>query len=513
MGSFAPTRQLVVDDTDPRIQYGAQDWFIADPNTLTSGNFGSIFNGTSHGTTSNNSTLLFPFNGTSIEVWGTISVATTNNLADPSWDCYVDDVRIPNPDPTFRFEENNWLLCAEDSISKGSHTLRIQVHSAGRPFYLDYIKYRPLSGEVSRSASVVAYSNTDPAVSFSTGWVTFGGENATDVNGAQVALHFRGTSASMYGFVPTERPHNATCASYSIDNGQPINFTLRGLADASDTTTQYNVMLFTTPLLEDKEHNLVVTYHGDRDHTPLVLQSFYVFDSPDIHLSTSSSPPTASSGASKATRYTSVGAITGGTIAGAFILAVLAVVAFCLRQTRRKRALEAVHPTPFPLTTRKQEISNRFPVATSSPACVGSSQLVPHLPGPDASARPRSVASRPSTIYPSVMYADSLNASFFQPSSDVRSSWHSHNPPTPTLQPSAASSRNNLSTEQSFAASLPHAELDATPTPNSSSFHASARRDSKPNIGLALDRNPAAAVLQQRDSGVRIGTPPGYSSK
>jgi hypothetical protein len=58
-----PPRQRVIDDTDPDIQYGPNGWALADPSTLNVGNFGPIFQGTSHAATSN-TTLSYTFNGT-----------------------------------------------------------------------------------------------------------------------------------------------------------------------------------------------------------------------------------------------------------------------------------------------------------------------------------------------------------------------------------------------------------------------------------------------------------------
>jgi hypothetical protein len=56
-------RTVVVDDTDLAISYGSEGWFVADPSVLTKGNWGPIYNDTSHATASANSTLSFPFTG------------------------------------------------------------------------------------------------------------------------------------------------------------------------------------------------------------------------------------------------------------------------------------------------------------------------------------------------------------------------------------------------------------------------------------------------------------------
>jgi hypothetical protein len=114
-----------------------------------------------------------------------------NNMTDPSWDCFVDEIKISNPQPTFKFPENNWVLCEQPQISSGSHILTIQVQSKAHPFYFDYLVYTPPPGASFESA-VLIYPNTDPSVSFGSGWSAFGSENGTNSNGAQVAVNFHG---------------------------------------------------------------------------------------------------------------------------------------------------------------------------------------------------------------------------------------------------------------------------------------------------------------------------------
>jgi hypothetical protein len=65
---MATLRQVLVDDTDPSIQYGPEGWFVADPSKLNVGNFGPIYNATSHATTSGNSTLSYSFNGARLDI-------------------------------------------------------------------------------------------------------------------------------------------------------------------------------------------------------------------------------------------------------------------------------------------------------------------------------------------------------------------------------------------------------------------------------------------------------------
>ncbi|KAJ7054253.1 hypothetical protein C8F01DRAFT_1259996 [Mycena amicta] len=511
MGSHAPVRQRVVDDADPAISYGAQGWFVADP-TLTAGNFGPIFNGTTHGTTSNNSTLTFPFNGTSIEVWGTIAVTTANNVTDPSWDCFIDEIKIAN-DPTFQFQENNWPLCTQATIAPGAHTLKIQVHSTGHPFYFDYLKYTPLPEDTFNSA-ILVYSSTDPSVRYSSGWVTFGGENATDVKGAQVTLNFHGTSVSMYGFVPTERPHNATWAMWTMDDSPPVNFTLRGLSDGN---TQYNVILFTTPTLDSAVHNLVVTYGGDSQHTPLVLQGFYVTNTTEtLSLASSNSSASASSSnsapssslSSTPSKSAPVGAIVGGVIAGFFTLVVLAIVACFFQRKRRWKSTGSspVSPTPFHMTMADPEAVAASPYTYTN------------------SHGPRSDNSRPSTNYPSVQYADSLSAisPLHQHPSETMSSSHSHGASTHARQPSAVSSSADSSgAARSISANVSHSHSRPPASiPLPSGVGSKLSREVAASGSRRPGANSAVVVLQHEDSGVRLRSPlepqavevpPGYS--
>ncbi|KAJ6622795.1 hypothetical protein B0H10DRAFT_2012910 [Mycena sp. CBHHK59/15] len=322
-----PQRQVVVDDTDPAIHYGPSGWFVADAETLNGiGNFGPIYNSSSHGTSTDNSTLSFAFNGTSISVMGTINVVTdANNVTDPTWDCFLDQIEIESPNPTFKFPENNWVLCEQPQIAAGSHVLTVQVHSKGQAFYLDNLLYTP-TPDVTFPSAVLVYPNTDTSVNFGGGWSSLAFENSTQTTGAQVSLNFIGTSVSMYGFVPTELPHNATTASYTID----------------------------------APHNLVVTYGGDNTKTPLVVSSFYVtnFSATATSRSTSDSPSRTSSSSSSASpvsqKKSPTGAIIGGILGCVAVLAILAGVAFWCRKRRQRLAEQnrrtSANPYPYPLS-------------------------------------------------------------------------------------------------------------------------------------------------------------------
>ncbi|KAJ7165102.1 hypothetical protein C8R46DRAFT_304476 [Mycena filopes] len=392
----ASLRRIVVDDTDPAISYGP-GWSIADPNKLNAlGNYGPIYNGTSHSTiVGTTATLSFPFNGTSVTVLGTLAITTANNVTDPTWDCFVDEIKITNPNPTFQFAENNWDLCDQSQIASGSHTLTLQVQSKGSPFYLDKIIYTPLP-TANEEVAVLEYSNVDPAVSFGSGWRIWGAQNVTQTTGAQVALNFHGTSVSLFGYIPTELPHNATTASYTIDGGNPTTFTLQGLAASAQSATLYNALIFSIGTLTPTTHNLVVTYGGDSAHTPLVVGSFYVTNTSTPSTTSSAPGSTSSNDAStvpvvaKTTRHSSTGAIVGGILGCLAVLAFIVGVAFWCRRRRRREMtnLQGAAAQPYAMSmadTAPASAAGGAPYSYAAvPANYGHSQ--PGSPDP-ASAR------------------------------------------------------------------------------------------------------------------------------
>ncbi|KAJ7326177.1 hypothetical protein DFH08DRAFT_884997 [Mycena albidolilacea] len=504
-------RRIVVDDADPAIQYGSSGWFVADSTKLnTIGNYGPVYNGTSHATTTD-STLSFPFNGTSISVFGTIAITKdANNVTDPTWDCFIDEIKIENPNPTFQYPENNWQLCDQATIASGSHTLTIQVTSKGQPFYLDRILYTPLP-TAGYDGAVLEYTNTDTAVSFGTGWREWGVQNVTQTSGAQVALNFHGTAVSLFGYVPTELPHNSSSGTYTIDGGPPVSFVLNGLA--AQSATLYNALMFTTNTLTPATHNIVVTYGGDASETPLAVGTFYVTNTstPSSGTQTSSSSgnsaaSAASTGTVTTTKSSPVGAIVGGTLGCLAILMLIAALVFWCRRRRRREAanIRRTSANPFMETA----------AVGGGPATLAGQQQYSYASvpgdtygGPHGYARPETPGSSvpQATAYPYVPPGASASV----PSTG--SQMHSPSPSTGNFSDSMSTS---MSVHAAWAAG---ANPYASPVPSDGSDRPSSRdaplaplrRNQAPQSSQKqLELQQPVTLHQHEDSGVRIRMPP-----
>ncbi|KAJ7642154.1 hypothetical protein FB45DRAFT_1126463 [Roridomyces roridus] len=216
MAGSTPLRKVIVDDTDPSIQYNTTDqWILTDIQNLNDGNFGAQYDGTSHATTSSSTEFSFSFTGTTISVQGNLDMITdpTTNATDPAWQCLVDGKLIPNS--TFSLPESNWPLCSIGTLAPEEHVLTVQVQSQRRPFFLDSLVYTPVPGAVFPSA-VLIYPDRDPALTYSSGQWKEAGEQVTQIPGASVTLEFHGTSATLIGHTSNSFPPNASSGRYFL---------------------------------------------------------------------------------------------------------------------------------------------------------------------------------------------------------------------------------------------------------------------------------------------------------
>ncbi|GJJ15941.1 hypothetical protein Clacol_010220 [Clathrus columnatus] len=208
------------ENNDPSISY-IGEWTTVPANIFNHvGDFGPPLSTTLH-STKTTSGFVFPFQGSSIFVYGTVNITDSGN---PTWKCSVDGstngigLGIPNSVP---FVSNRWSLCNMTSIPDGSHELVVNITSDGTPFYLDYIGYLP-SADVSLENTLIVIDNLDPMVNYVSGWEALGSaaNQTTDPN-SLFNLAFVGIQISWYGFLLPEAttggPRNVSSGEYSVD--------------------------------------------------------------------------------------------------------------------------------------------------------------------------------------------------------------------------------------------------------------------------------------------------------
>lgn len=224
---FNATRRLIiVDDSNPLVTYIGDNWTQVYGHRAGIGLYGDPYNNTLHQTIANDSfsfsfngtypTVLDPicctrltrhfFIGTFIRAFGTVNAINTSTGFDPSYECFLDNKSAGTDNPIL-FATNNWILCNNDNLVDGQHTLTVKVKQAtdtGRTFWFDYFQYAPSIG-VSTANSDVLFENSDPAVVYSLGWEQNGDiQNLTRAAGSECRFNFIG----MY------RPQTASHATY-----------------------------------------------------------------------------------------------------------------------------------------------------------------------------------------------------------------------------------------------------------------------------------------------------------
>ncbi|KAF4616094.1 hypothetical protein D9613_011397 [Agrocybe pediades] len=261
-------RRVVVDDSDASIQY-VGPWFEDAGSKDSIGNFGQAYLSTSHGTNSDAS-LVFAFNGTQVQIFGTNNVLGTSGTFDPTWECYVDKIKAGATAPE-QTAENHWVLCEQDELVDGPHVITLNATVKSQTFWVDQIQYVP-SSSVALDQQATYVDNTDPALTdaFGDGWAISGNvANMTNQTNSIFTMNFTGVSLTWYGVVRPELPISPTTGSFAVDGEPPHDFRLEGLSPGE--VTQYNHIFFQTPQYSQGQHTMVVTYLGNTNTTPLTL--------------------------------------------------------------------------------------------------------------------------------------------------------------------------------------------------------------------------------------------------
>ena len=202
--------EIIVDDTDPGIQYSNSGWFEDYGSQDADGNWGPTYNKSLHGTKTNgNFSFSFQgesfkfacfyrkidicFSGNSVAVYGTNARINTTMGLDPSWECFVNNVNIGASSNVLSPAENNFLLCSQVIMDDGIHQLTVQATSnTGQPFWFDFIRYRP-SSTVSEPIASILIQRWDQAINYGAGWSAYGTiANYTSNQGAEFWYNFTG---------------------------------------------------------------------------------------------------------------------------------------------------------------------------------------------------------------------------------------------------------------------------------------------------------------------------------
>ncbi|KAF5345410.1 hypothetical protein D9756_010991 [Leucocoprinus leucothites] len=207
---MAPDRWVVIDDTDPGLDYSG-NWFpdttgshdnvgILGPPylqtlhwTRTDGSVSFQFNGIFDSSSESTAKDLNIYAGTAIEVWGTNDVVNHDTNTVPTLQCFIDGASIDREVPS-QFAENNLKLCGKSGLPDGSHNLQIQVKvlSSSQPFWLDQIRYIP-SPKMPLDNKIIYIRNNDPAIQFDAQWRSLGGNaSMTNTQGSVAQVTFVG---------------------------------------------------------------------------------------------------------------------------------------------------------------------------------------------------------------------------------------------------------------------------------------------------------------------------------
>ncbi|KAL0061657.1 hypothetical protein AAF712_011519 [Marasmius tenuissimus] len=286
-------RQIIVDDTDPRIIYDTGTWNFDVSSFNKFGVLGSPYNETMKGTSSASASFTFTFEGEYIQIKGAKDNSklhpTANSTEDrldllPKYTCQIDGRAVASVAYSASTDyTTNLVLCEQSSLAKTSHTISMSI-SVNDPdtqiFWLDSIEYAPLEG-ANMANQVLKVDSSDTSCVYHNGtgsWQNnLRGLNATEAAGASMSFRFNGTSVSLYGTNLMTSGGDAfanTTGSYSIDNGAFVSFDIpqTKLSPSNrdnDSLAWANQRFFATgsELDGSKEHEMVITYIGAQDST------------------------------------------------------------------------------------------------------------------------------------------------------------------------------------------------------------------------------------------------------
>ncbi|KDR86163.1 hypothetical protein GALMADRAFT_274819 [Galerina marginata CBS 339.88] len=278
MSNGSPTRYVLVDDTDPGIQYGVNWTSKGYSDSIWTPN-GYPLNHTAH-ESDDGAQFSYSFTGTGIQVYGANSVHNTQ----PTWNFTLFQ---RGQSTGFRSSgaldgtlgTNQLLIYEVDSLPNVDYTLVATVQGTvndSQPAILDYILYTPAPVENGPSSASLKVLANDPSIQYGSGWKNSSTSMiATDKN-LNMTFNFIGSSITWVGSYQNFSNFGAE-AIYSIDSAQNMSFLFPSRQSAiQNSVEQQNQVYFKALASPLGNHTISVWYLGDGNTTPLVLDYFIV---------------------------------------------------------------------------------------------------------------------------------------------------------------------------------------------------------------------------------------------
>ncbi|KAE9386693.1 hypothetical protein BT96DRAFT_928052 [Gymnopus androsaceus JB14] len=341
---------FMVDDTDSRLNYTGDSWFLQQGFTSEAG---PTYNDTLHLALGLNNIVSFHFNGSSnFGVYGSL-MGDASVLESPycAIECTLDGAPTEVFQQTTQQQEttnNNVLACRNiaDNLtnhsSSGEHELIINVtyFLAAPPgsWSLDYITYESLAdpaidGEILQAGNLEVANVTDYSMlAFGPGWNHFTDsgsdsqpqdDSVPSLLQSNVTIKFNGTSFSLYG----GSLGFETNATYKVDDLDAVPFPVPSIQAES------NQLLFTASDLGIGEHS-----------------SDKLFEISYFYVTSLTKAEQQSLASSSSTGHLKSGMIMGavlGTIIPVMLLTLVIAVVWTRRKSRQRRALRMLVPFPF----------------------------------------------------------------------------------------------------------------------------------------------------------------------
>ncbi|KAJ3574015.1 hypothetical protein NP233_g2038 [Leucocoprinus birnbaumii] len=318
---------IVVNGSDPLLMYSRSGWTSTSRKIVEE----SEVDGTrelhdlrSSRGTSTPGTISFGYNGSCIQVYGSLDGAADDKTA--NWACYVDGNRIKGSIAPRIFAKPS-RICdgAHATVSNGPHIFTLVVNSVprNRTFWLDWLSYAPSIG-VSREDFSTLLLPHNSAISYHRTWLPHDEDSAKPTAaGSTLTVGFTGTSASWYWTVPQTSAPSVGQATYSVD-GAPTVFTR-----TTDITSS-------TPEFEAEPRLLKTTQLGSPSDSPPLTLSRITVESRAVPSSTATpiANPYYISGALYKHLMVIFGSVLGGAL-GIFVIGLMVACYFWSRKERR----------------------------------------------------------------------------------------------------------------------------------------------------------------------------------